>query len=142
MPRIRIEPVPPSERTPQNRYQMTVDGSIVSRHATKAKARERKREALNSDRNTVKHIAEKAAEAAKAGSPVDATLDTMDETGIDDLARASNTQEPEMDDDEDAWGYVEELAMLGGDQDEERDRDDEDRGGMMFADPFGLGGDH
>lgn len=90
MASIRVERVPPEERRPNEKYQVTVDGSVISRHRTAAQARERKLEASGQTADKVKNMVERAAESAKIGLPVsDASLDPVGESRVDELASAS-----------------------------------------------------
>jgi hypothetical protein len=122
--RIGVEPVPKPDRTPKHRYQVTVDGSVISRHRTKAQARERARQARGNEPNRAKNIAERAIEAAKVSPPVDATLETMGGSDLDEFAAGGGDREA-VEQEQDPWGHVERMAMIGGGD------DDDDNGGLL-----------
>jgi hypothetical protein len=129
---VSVEPVPQHERTPTKRYQVVVDGSIISRHRTKNKARDRAREAKGRSVDRRKAITENAIEASKIGSPVDASLDTMNEMGMDDYVTGNHDEEPVRDDDE-----ADPFPFFGGKSGEEQS----DSNPLEFEDSLLFGGD-
>lgn len=129
MATIRIERVPKPSRRPDAQWQVTVDGSAISRHRTKAQARDRARQARGGPSNTAKNIAERAIETAKIGAPVDASLQTMGgEENVANLARGqpSNTYEGDNNDGNEWTGMMQlafETDQPGPDRDYTETRD-------------------
>jgi hypothetical protein len=145
---IEIERVPPGERGPERRFQVVIGVSVFSRHATPRQAKERAREAADQNLDKRRAVAEQAIEAAKIGSPVDATLDPMDETGMDRFAAGGGRRgelTPEEQSPEERSGstfssppgftFFTTDDSNGGESDEENDGDD-----LTFDDPLGVGG--
>lgn len=144
MANVSVEPVPQAERTPNKRYQVIVDGSIISRHRTRNKARERAREAKGAKVDRTKTVSERAIEASKVGTPVDATLETMGGGNMAEFVTSnSDEREPAPEEAEpDPWANVVAMAMgSAGETDNDGPDDTADREGnsLTMADPFNLG---
>ncbi len=146
---IEVQRVPPHEREPDKRFQVVVEGSVISRHATQREASERAREAAGEPVDHKKAVAEKAYEIGKIGTPVDATLETMNETGCDRFAAGGRERrEPTPEErgpaaregggssGKDTFDAPDEFNFFGSAENSEENGGND----LEFDDPLGLGG--